>query len=108
MVTLTAYLLCALLTQKVKVVLCDEQRNPMGEILPYYGCHNASGRVQKQLLWTEAQKLLIWQAIIKQKIRNQAGLLKIAFPDEGEMLLVYARDLDPGDATNRECHASKV
>ena len=33
-VSITAYALCELLIHKVKVILCDKQRNPFGELLP--------------------------------------------------------------------------
>lgn len=108
MVTLTAYLLCALLEHKVKVIICDERRNPMGEIVPYYGCHNASGQLKQQLLWPDQQKALVWQGIIRQKIRGQALLLKSEYPFEAELLEEYARQVLPQDKTNREGHAAKV
>ncbi len=108
MVTLTAYLLCALIAHKIKVIFCDERRNPLCELLPYYGCHNASGRLKTQLQWTKERKALVWQGIVRQKIRNQAALLKYDHPEEAEMLLKYAEDVEAGDATNREGHAAKV
>ena len=38
-VSLTAALLCELTKKKIKVVFCDEKRNPSSELIPYYGSH---------------------------------------------------------------------
>lgn len=67
-VTLTSYLISALLDRKVKIVFCDEKRNPQGEILPYYGCHNASKRLNQQIAWSKDFSTLLWTVIIKEKI----------------------------------------
>ena len=55
-VNLTAYLLCELSRYKVKVIFCDHQRNPYGEIIPYYGSHNASKQMSKQSQWSQSTK----------------------------------------------------
>lgn len=36
-VSLTAALLCELTKKKIKVIFCDEKRNPSSELVPYYG-----------------------------------------------------------------------
>ena len=41
-VSLTAYLLNELSKSKVKVIFCDEKRNPSFEVIPYYGSHDCS------------------------------------------------------------------
>jgi CRISPR-associated protein Cas1 len=108
MVTLTSYLLCELVKQKIKVIFCDELRNPISELLPYYGSHNSSKRLSGQILWDDESKGLLWTAIIRRKIRNQAAVLsKIDF-QRAEMLSVYADEVQFDDMTNREGHAAKV
>ena len=37
-VSLTAALLCELTKKKIKVIFCDEKRNPSSELISYYGC----------------------------------------------------------------------
>lgn len=39
-VSLTAALLNELNKHKIKVIFCDEKRNPSTELLSYYGCHD--------------------------------------------------------------------
>ena len=48
-VSFTAYLLSELTKNKIKVVFCDEKRNPSSELLPYYGCHDTSSKIKKQI-----------------------------------------------------------
>ena len=47
-VSLTAYLLSELIKHKIKVIFCDEKRNPSSELVPYYGSHDTSMKVKKQ------------------------------------------------------------
>ena len=46
-VSLTAALLCELTKKKIKVIFCDEKRNPSSELLPYYGSHDTSMKIRK-------------------------------------------------------------
>ena len=39
-VSMTSYLLNELVKNKIKVVFCDEKRNPSSELVPYYGSHD--------------------------------------------------------------------
>ena len=39
-VSLTAALLCELTKKKIKVIFCDEKRNPSSELISYYGAHD--------------------------------------------------------------------
>ena len=41
-VSLTAALLSELTKKKIKVIFCDEKRNPSSELVPYYGAHDTS------------------------------------------------------------------
>ena len=41
-VSLTATLLCELTKKKIKVIFCDEKRNPSSELISYYGAHDTS------------------------------------------------------------------
>lgn len=41
-VSLTAALLCELTKKKIKVIFCDEKRNPSSELISYYGAHDLS------------------------------------------------------------------
>lgn len=108
-VSLTSYLLNELLKEKVKVIFCDEKRNPASEMIPYYGSHDTSAKIRKQLKWSNAQKSDVWTEIVRDKIRKQAQILqKNGFEKSSLMLIQYSQDVEVGDITNREGHAAKV
>ena len=108
-VSLTAGLLCELTKRKIKVIFCDEKRNPCSELLGYYGSHDTSAKIRKQIQWGTEVKKLIWTEIVAEKIRNQKMFLEdLGKWEESRLLEKYLSELEPGDETNREGHAAKV
>lgn len=107
-VSVTAALLCELVNKKVKVIFCDEKHNPLSELTPYYGSHDCSLKVKKQILWDNMSKQCIWTAIVAEKIKNQAKILEIFNLPQSHMLLNYIEELELNDKSNREGHAAKV
>ena len=108
-VSITASLLAELTKQKVKVIFCDEKRNPSSELVGYYGSHDTSAKIRTQVSWKKETKLMIWTEIVSEKIRNQKKMLEIAGRKEEALLLqTYLDEMKAGDATNREGHAAKV
>lgn len=107
-VSLTAALLSALVKHKVKVIFCDEKRLPSSELLPYYGAHDTSRKIRKQVKWTDHVKQAVWTTIVKEKIRQQAKVLADLGREEAAMLYGYIDEITLADANNREGHAAKV
>lgn len=107
-VSLTAYLLSELVKHKIKVIFCDEKRNPSSELLPYYGSHDTSIKIRKQMDWSNDEKATVWTEIVTEKINQQALLLERIGKKESELLRTYIEQLEFGDITNREGHAAKV
>lgn len=107
-VSLTASLLCELVKRKIKVIFCDERRNPQSELVPYNDGYDGSLKLKKQIAWTKEIKEAVWTEIVREKILMQALLLEELGKSESDMLFGYIRELAPGDATNREGHAAKV
>lgn len=107
-VSLTAALLSELTKRKVKVIFCDEKRQPSSELIPYYGSHDTSIKVKKQIAWSEDIKTAVWTEIVSEKIRKQAELLERRNLHEADMLYQYIKEIEFGDSTNREGHAAKV
>ena len=108
-VNITGMALCELNRQKIKVVFCDEKRNPYGELTGYYGCCNCSKKLKMQAAWSRDTASAVNTAIIAQKIENQALLLrKYGFDDRAEMLEEYVAEIELDDVGNREGHAAKV
>lgn len=107
-VSITTYLIAELIKEKIKLIFCDEKRNPIGEVTPYYGAHNTSKRIQQQILWDKEYLQYIWTRIIYEKISNQADIMKNHELKGWDKLGHYLQDLKIGDPSNREGHAAKV
>lgn len=107
-VSITTALISELLKQKVKIIFCNEKRNPCGEVLPYYGSHDTSAKIRAQMAWSEDNKKKIWTAVVEEKIRKQASLLQKLDKKEYLLLERYISELLYGDESNREGHAAKV
>lgn len=107
-VSLTAYLLSELTKKKIKVIFCDEKRNPSSELVSYYGSHDTSAKIRKQIEWSKQSKEEVWTAVVREKIYKQAIFLKGLNKPEANLLFQYIEEIELGDKTNREGHAAKV
>jgi len=75
-VSLTAALLNELVKRKIKVVFCDERRNPSSELIPYYGCHDSSLKIRNQIKWGSVIKEDVWTMIVYKKSGNRCCFLE--------------------------------
>lgn len=107
-VSLTTSLLAELTKRKVKVIFCDEKRNPSSELVSYYGSHDTSNKIRKQIAWRKNTKEAVWTEIVSEKIRKQKELLELLGKEEAELLSSYLQQIAWNDETNREGHAAKV
>lgn len=107
-VSLTAVLLNELVKNKIKVVFCDEKRNPSSELIQYYGSHDTSLKYKNQLEWSKESKEKIWTRIVYGKIFNQMQFLKKLNKEEYRLLEQYLSELEWNDSSNREGFAAKV
>ena len=107
-VSLTTSLLAELTKRKVKVIFCDEKRNPSSELVSYYGSHDTSNKIRKQIAWRQNTKEAVWTEIVSEKIRKQKELLELLGKEEAELLSSYLQQIEWNDETNREGHAAKV
>lgn len=104
----TAALLSEMMKRKIKVIFCDEKRNPSSELIPYYGSHDTSIKIKNQIDWSAEIKEAVWTEIVTEKIRKQAEHLRYWKRQEADMLEQYIGEIEFGDVTNREGHAAKV
>lgn len=107
-VSLTGALISELVKRKIKVIFCDEKRNPSCELLAYYGAHDTSAKIKKQVAWTSDIKTAVWTEIVSEKIRKQRDNLCYFGREEAQLLQQYLEEIEFGDTTNREGHAAKV
>lgn len=108
--TITTKLLSSLSQNNVGLVICDDKYLPVGIYLPYGQYHHDSKRVIKQASWSENQKDLLWQSVIKQKMDNQIAFARWSGVEQERLELMedLVSDLTLGDKTNREGHVAKV
>src|SRR5574344_2559691 len=107
-VSMSSYLLKELADNKINIIFCDETHNPFGELTPFYSKHNTSKKIMKQINWSKKLKNDIWQKILKDKITNQALMIKKIDADKYNILIDYVDDVVKEDKTNREGHAARV
>lgn len=97
-----------LIKNKVKIIFCDEKRNPCSELVPYYGSFDTSSKVRNQIRFNKDIKTEVWTKIVREKICQQKQLLKDLEKEEYLLLEQYEKNVISGDSTNREGHAAKV
>lgn len=108
-VSITTSLLAELTKKKIKVIFCDEKRNPSSELVGYYGSHDTSSKVRNQIQWSRNSKDTVWTEIVTEKIRKQKKLLEYQGKEESKLLDSYLQgDQMELNETNREGHAAKV
>ena len=108
-VSMTGCLLNALTERKIKVIFCDNKRNPSSELNLCYGSHDDSRKIRMQISWSQDRKGMVWTEIVAEKIRQQSVFLKeLKKMREADILDSYLTELSFYDSTNREGHAAKV
>lgn len=106
---ITSALLSELINHKVRVIFCDKEHNPQSELVPQHGVHNTYERQKLQMGWEQQIKDLVWASIIRQKIHNQALLVKhLGDSDAYDRISGFESEICEGDSTNREGLAAKA
>lgn len=108
-VSLTCCLLNEISKRKIKLIFCDEHRNPTSELVSLYGSFDTSLKLRMQLNWDEGIKASVWTVIVSEKIRNQMKhLYSLGLNNAGKLLEEYIDEIEFNDSTNREGHSAKV
>ncbi|MGT2716113.1 type II CRISPR-associated endonuclease Cas1 [Streptococcus respiraculi] len=108
-ILLSTMLIKRLVDENILVIFCDDKRLPTAMLMPYYGRHDSSLQLSKQVAWDEEVKAYVWTEIISQKILNQSYVLgEYGFYEKSESLIRLHRELEVFDPTNREGHAARI
>lgn len=108
-IVISTMLINKLIEAGVLLIMCDAKRLPNSVAMPYYGRHDTSLQIQKQVEWKTEDKEKIWTDIIIQKISNQAVLLKkVGFDDKATDILNAITKLALNDPANVEGHAART
>lgn len=108
-ITISTMLLKRLLDFHILVLFCDDKRLPVSKLEPFYGRHDSTLQLQKQLNWQMGIKEQVWTTIIIQKITNQSDFLSQRdFYDKSGSLFLLKEEVLPFDPSNREGHAARI
>lgn len=106
--SMTAAALSRLMEHKVKIIFCDSQWNPQGELIGYHDYYAPFLSLKKQLDWKQETKANVWKEIVKAKLIRQSKVLSYGKNRIiSTLLLEYADAVEPDDTTNREGAGAK-
>ena len=108
-IVLSTMLIKRLVDENILVIFCDDKRLPTAHLMPYYGRHDSSLQLSRQITWSEEAKAQVWTTIIAQKILNQAFYLgSCGFLEKSQSVIDLYHGLDLFDPSNREGHAARI
>lgn len=108
-ILITTMLIKRLVDENILILFCDDKRLPIGKLLPFYGRHDSSLQLGRQINWTFERKGIVWTEIISQKILNQhRHLIELGFQEKAEALMSLHSGLEIFDPSNREGHAARI
>lgn len=105
-ITFTNALIAALLDNNCAIITCNARRMPTGLLLPLAVNTTQSERFQCQIEASQPLKKQLWQQTVKQKISNQAAVLKQMTDTETRCMLKWSQDVRSGDTDNLEGRAA--
>ena len=100
-------LLKRLIDEKILVLFCDDKRLPIGKILPFYGRHDSSLQLTRQLAWTEERKVKFGQRSLHKNHQSEFTLSATRLWSKAAALLAMRAELRLFDPANREGHAAR-
>lgn len=108
-ILITTMLIKRLVDENILILFCDDKRLPIGKLLPFYGRHDSSLQLGRQINWTLERKGIVWTEIISQKILNQRQhLVDLEYQEKAEALMTLHNGLEIFDPSNREGHAARI
>ena len=105
-ITITSGALDALLQNNCAVITCNAQGHPAGLLLPLSGNTLQSERFREQIKSSLPLRKQLWQQTIKQKIINQAAVLRSVTGNYEKCMQLWAEQVRSGDPDNIEARAA--
>ncbi|MGT2866864.1 type II CRISPR-associated endonuclease Cas1 [Streptococcus fryi] len=108
-IVISTMLIKRLVDENILVIFCDDKRLPTAQLLAYYGRHDSSLQLSRQLGWEETNKAKVWTTIIAQKILNQAyHLADCQYLEKSNAIIDLYNGLEEFDPSNREGHSARI
>ncbi len=105
-ITFTQSVLSELAGNNTAVIICNEKHLPVSMLFHLDTNQVQNEKFRAQVNASEPLKKQMWQQTVKQKIKNQAAMLKYAGKSD-EALLFIASQVKSGDTSNEEAQASR-
>ena len=105
-ITITSGLLEALLENNCAIITSDSRSMPVGLMLPLYGNTLQNERFHTQIDASLPLRKMLWQQTVKQKILNQAYVLKKVTGMMPKNMLTWSNNVKSGDSENLEARAA--
>ncbi|KHD45158.1 type II CRISPR-associated endonuclease Cas1 [Streptococcus hongkongensis] len=108
-IILSTMLVKRLIDENILVIFCDDKRLPTAMLTPFYGRHDSSLQLTRQISWKEELKAEVWTEIIAQKILNQSYFLgACGYFEKSQSIIDLYNGLECFDPSNREGHAARI
>lgn len=89
------------------VVICDDNFQPAGILLPLFGAWNHTEVLHAQMATSLPRRKRAWQQVVRQKIREQARSLDESGPVH-QRLVDLSERVRSGDSSNTEATAARL
>ncbi|GAA0053679.1 UNVERIFIED_CONTAM: type II CRISPR-associated endonuclease Cas1 [Streptococcus canis] len=108
-IILSTMLIKRLVDENILLIFCDDKRLPKAMLMPFYGRHDSSLQLGKQMSWSEEVKSEVWTTIIAQKILNQSCYLgACSYFEKSQSIMELYYGLELFDPSNREGHSARI
>ncbi len=104
-ISITPQLVNALIKNNASILWCDEFHMPNGLVLPMAAHHTFSEKLNHQVSASLPLKKQLWKQTVRQKIKNQAAILK-SLGFDNQNMLYWADQTSSGDLKNMEGRAA--
>ena len=92
----------------VAVVVCDRTHVPTAQLIPYSANTVSAESTEAQLAATDAVQGRLWKLVVRQKIRNQASLMRRLGASQWKRLESLADEVKNHDPLNCEAQAARI
>jgi len=105
--SLSARVLSECAAHGIALFVCDDKFTPNGVLTPFNSHFQKPKIMQLQLSTPKPLQKRVWQALIRQKIKNHASVLDLYFKDGASELKDLAKEVHSGDTGNVEAIAAR-
>ncbi len=105
--SLTASLMSACMDHGIAVIFSDASHTPSGVTLPFHRHHRQADVAARQVGAGAPLKKRLWQAVVRQKIENQAAALEAVGAGGATTLRAMSGRVGSGDPNNVEAQAAR-